>query len=259
MAQEDDIDSVYATLRSIDKPFLKDVWNRAKKSSNSTFGEYMRLTCSLHQYRDLNWNDSIFYDEHEIENTIFSSSHEVQSQNTSLEIDEVETEFGSIKVTKELKSKWGNYSNRDIIEMEKLYQEMLYSNAIETPQHRKQLYFYCKLTILMDKALSEGDFAGFEKLSRQFDTLTKSSGFRPIDRKSSDEATGIRNFSTIFQEVERKGYIEPYPLEENQDIIDLTILFMANYTRKLLNMERLSEPPSDTPKVKEEIDNGTIL
>jgi hypothetical protein len=254
MMNAEDIDSVYSTLRSIDKPFLKDLWNKALMSTNDSRGEYFRMLNSLHQYRNLTWENSIFYDDHEKakKNKATSTSNNISDIEN---IDEVETEYGQIKVTKELVSKWGDYSNRDIIEMEKLYQEMLFSNAIDTPQHKKQLYFYCKLTILMDKALSDGDFAGYEKLARQFDTLTKSSGFRPIDRKSSDEASGIRSFSQIFQEVEQNGFIEPYNVEENQDIVDKTILYLLNYTRKLLNLEKLSVPPTDTPKVKEDVVN----
>jgi hypothetical protein len=104
----------------------------------------------------------------------------------------------------------------------------------------------------MDKALTEGDYAGYEKLSRQFTELQKSSGFRPIDRKSSDEAHGIKSFSQIFAEVESNGYVEPLNVDdvENQDIVDRSIQYILNYTRKVLGMEKLSEPPSDTPKIE---------
>lgn len=252
MMPEDDLDSVKGVLRQIDKPFLIEVWKKAQSSKNNTIGEYFRAMNSLHQYRELTWVDSIHYDEED--NVVDREIAKAQAeQSTELDIDEVQTELGVIKVTKEMKSKWGNYPNRDIIEMEKLFKEMERANDISTPQHKRQLFFYCKLTVLMDKALEEGDFAGYEKLSRQFDTLTKSSGFRPIDKK--DTSNGIRTFSQVYEEIEKDGFIEPFPIMERQDIVDRTIQYILNYQLKLLNTEQLPSPPDDTPKLK---DNETI-
>jgi hypothetical protein len=252
MVDEDDLETVYRTLRAIDKPFLKDVWKKAKSSKNNTFGDYMRMVSSLHQYRNLTYSDSILEEEIEEEEEV----EQTPNYDSSIDnIEEIETEIGVIKVTKELKAKWGNYSNREILEMEKNYQEMLMANDISTPQHRSQLQIYCKLLMFMNKALQEKDYSAFEKLSRQFDALIKSSGFRPIDRKSSDEATGMRNFSTIFQEVERNGFVEPLDIDkvENQDIVDKTIMYFSNYVRKLVGKEALIKPPSDTPKVESSV------
>jgi hypothetical protein len=245
MIDIDDLESVHEVLQKIDKPFLADIWKKAIESEKETFGEYMRMVCSLHQYKNLTYKNSSTKEKTE-------ATMQTEEQKELDGIDEIETEHGNIAVTKELKSKWGNYSNREILEMEKLYQEMIFSNSIETPQHRKQLYFYCKLSVLMDRSLTEGDYAGYEKLSRQFSELQKSSGFRPIDRKSSDEANGIKSFSQIFAEVEANGYVEPLNVDliENQDIVDRTIQYILNYTRKVLGVEKLAEPPKDTPKIE---------
>jgi hypothetical protein len=256
MTDETQLDTVYRTLQVIDKPFLKNVWKKAKSSKNNTFGEYMRMISSLHQYRNLTFANSIFANEEErYENDEFIVE---ESEVTDEELEDIEVEIGTIKVTKELKAKWGSYTNSQIIQMERTYQDMILANDISTPQHRKQLQFYCKLSMLMDKALLENDIGTFEKLSRQFDVLIKSSGFRPIDRKSSDEASGMRNFSTIFQEVERNGFVQPIDvtLVENQDIVDKTIFYYANYVRKLIGLETLSESPSDTPKLESVNDEG---
>lgn len=245
MINIDDLNSVHEVLQAIDKPFLAEIWKKALESKNDTFGEYMRMICSLHQYKNLTYKNSSSPEK--IEKT-FMSDIEKELET----INNIDTEQGNITITKELISKWGSYSNREILEMERLYRKMLYANSIETPQHERQLYFYCKLSVLMDRALTEGDYTGYEKLSRQFAELQKSSGFRPIDRKSSDEASGIKSFSQIFAEVEANGYVEPLnvDLKENQDIVDRTIMYIVNYTRKVLGMEKLTKPPSDTPKIE---------
>lgn len=255
MMPEDDIDAVKSVLRQIDKPFLIEMWKKAVANKNHTIGEYFRAINSLHQYRDLTWDDSIHYDKEESIVDREISKAEVESVE---DIDEVNTEHGVIKVTKEIKSKWGNYSNRDIIEMEKLFKEMERANDISSPQHKKDLHFYCKLSILADKALDEGDFGGYEKLSRQLDTLKKSAGFRPIDRLSGSESSGVRSFSQVYEEIEKDGFIEPYPITARQDIVDRTIMYMLNYQLKLHNKEQLSKPPQDTPKLKDDeiLDEG---
>jgi hypothetical protein len=252
MMPEDDIDAVKKILRQIDKPFLIEIWKTAEASTNNTIGEYFRAINSLHQYRDLTWEDSIHYDNDNsiVENEIKKASEE--GTQDVLDIQELETDQGVIKVTKELKSKWGNYSNRDIIEMERLFKEMERANDISSPQHKKDLHFYCKLSTLADKALDEGDFSGYEKLSRQLDLLKKSAGFRPIDRLSGSESSGIKSFSQVYETIEKDGFIEPYPIQERQDIVDRTIMYMLNYQLKLHNKERLVSPPHDTPKLKED-------
>lgn len=249
MMDAENVDSVKAVLRQIDKPFLIEVWKKSQSSKNDTIGEYFRQVNSLHQYRELTWDNSIHYDDDssKVESLIKNDKSDLPA---SIEdIAEIETEHGEIKVTKELKSKWGDYSNRDVLEMEKMYKDMERANDISTPQHKRQLYFYCKLNVLMDKSLEEGDFGGYEKLARQFDNLTKSSGFRPIDRQSGSEASGVRTFSQIYEEVEKDGYIDPYPIETRQDIIDRSLQYILNYQLKLLNQEQLSSPPPDTPKL----------
>lgn len=245
MMDEKDLDSVKAVLRQIDKPFLIEVWKKAQSSKNDTIGEYFRQVNSLPQYRDLTWDNSIHYEKASIvDNMMNEAGVNVE------DVDKISTEHGEIEVSQELRNKWGNYSNRDILVMEKTWKDMERANDVSSPQHKKDLHFYCKLSMLADKALDEGDFSGYEKLSRQLDNLKKSAGFRPIDRLSGSESSGIRSFSQVYEEVEKDGFIEPYPIQERQDIVDRTIQYLLNYQLKLLNQEQLSSPPPDTPKLK---------
>jgi hypothetical protein len=246
MMPEDDLDSVKSVLRQIDKPFIIEVWKKAQSSKNHTVGEYFRAVNSLPQYRDLTWDNSIEY------NSVVEKEDTTSEKDTPVnDIDEVETDHGTIKVDKALKVKWGNFSNRDIIQMEELYLDMERANDISSPQHKKDLYFYCKLTVLADNALNNGDAGDYEKYNRQLDNLKKNAGFRPIDRKDGSESSGIRSFSQIYSEIEKDGWIEPYDIEANQDIVDRTIMYMENYQHKLYNMEAMHSPPTDTPKVDE--------
>ena len=98
---------------------------------------------------------------------------------------------------------------------------------------------------------------GFSKIHTEYQKLLTSSGLRPIDKIGGAEASGIKSFSQIFEEVEKEGFIKPASVNENQDIVDKTIQYILNYTKKLLNKQVLIDTPIDTPKVDNEVDmNG---
>lgn len=227
---EDDIDSVKKILRQIDKPFIVDAWNTAKNSTADTFGTYIKMINSLIQYKGLTYEDS-------------DSDKKIREE-VVLSLDE--DVYEPFKPTREMIVKWGsNFQPDEYLKLEETWNDMMVANDITTPQHKKNLAQYCKLSVLMDRALDNGQYGDYDKLKKQFDNTEKSSGFRPIDRKSGSESAGIRTFSQIFEEIERDGFIKPAPIDVEPDIVDMTILYMANYTKRLFNQELLSEPPDD--------------
>ena len=52
-----------------------------------------------------------------------------------------------------------------------------------------------------------------------------------------------------FEEVEKEGFIKPVNYVEEQDIVDKTIMYILNYTIKLLGQTTMQKPPPDTPRV----------
>lgn len=234
-----DVKSLIEIMRRIDRPFIKSEYE-ASITANKPFGEYMRRL-AMRQNRGMTYEDSQFDD-----------SLSKYKAKTADELDKkikVEDVI-SFKATPEIIARWGSgYSESDLFQLEQFFKEMKDANDITTPQHLESLKLTCKLNFKQNKALDEGDFTAFKHLNTQYNTVLKDSGFRPIDRQSSGEASGIRTFSQIWEEIERDGFIEPYPYQEKQDIVDKTIMYTGNYTRKLLNVSSMTEPPSDTPKV----------
>jgi hypothetical protein len=239
----DDISSVKRILRQIDKPFIKDVWDKAVTSPKETFGDYMRMILSLPQYKSMNYDDSSREDI--VEAHIFAGDEEDEEV-----YDMPEEDFN---VTPDMVFKWGNkYRKNDYRRLEDLYTRMTQTHDINAPQHKELLKLMCKLNLKMEKCLENDDINGFSKLHAEYQKLLASSGFRPIDRKSGDEATGLRSFSAIFEEVEKDGFIDMPPVTLKQDLVDKCIMYILNYQRKLLNIETLHKPPEDTPKVDDE-------
>jgi hypothetical protein len=239
MIDENDIDSVKTTLQRIDKPFIAKVWKSAEESESDTVGTYFRMINSLQQYKNATWADSDF----EGENETGIYKHRFDDVD---EIDEIVTDNGTIKLTKEIALKFGSgYSNREYLQMEKFYKDMCMTHDIDTPQLKKQLIYLCKLQVWMDRALEQGNDTAFKNYNDRYEKILDSSGFKPKDRKSSSESSGIRSFSVIFEEVEKNGYVEPKPIEERMDLVDLAILAHLNYVRQLLGHEKLAEVPED--------------
>lgn len=251
MIDENDIESVKTTLQRIDKPFIAKVWKSAEDNDDDTVGSYFRMINSLQQYKNSSWADSDF----EGENQTDIYKHKFDDIDN---MDEIETDDGVIKLSKEIAMKFGaGYVNREYLSMEKFYRDMTYSHDINTPQLKKQLVYLCKLQVWMDRSLENANDSAFKNYNDRYEKILQSSGFRPIDRKSASEQSGLRSFGVVFEEVEKLGYREPKPIEERMDLVDMVILEHLNYVRRVIGHERISELPEDIHESLERA-NGTL-
>ena len=237
-----DLEKFQELLMQMDAPFMHELWDSSVNDEKETVGTYFK-NINMTQYRGMGWKHSSFNEEKEV------VIEDDDGENNS------EIFIEDFKPTREMILRWGgNYSHTEISYLEKFYQDMHITHTIVTPQHEKALILICKLQLKMDKFLENDDMVGFSKVHGEYQKLLTSSGLRPIDKIGGAEASGIRSFSQIFEEIEKDGFIKPVPIKENQDIVDRTIQYIMNYTLKLLNQQVLTEPPFDTPKVDEEDD-----
>lgn len=232
-------ESVANIMRSVDRPFMKGDYDDAIKKDNP-FGYYMRMLGSR-QNRYRTYMESDFQ----------GSMPEFETQEFSTEEKKYSAEeLVKFKVTPDLILKWGDgLSESDIYQLESFYSAMMNSNTIETPQHIESLKLLCKVNLAQNKALNSGNVTEFKNLNMQYNVIMKDSGLRPIDRQSGGESSGVRSFSQIWEEIEKDGFIPKHSIDVTQDIVDRTILYTENYTRRLLNAQVLSEPPEDTPQI----------
>lgn len=236
----DNVERFVDILRQIDRPFIKSLYDTSFATKNP-FGEYMK-NIAMRQNRNKTYLDSEF--EGTLEQLQVKTSDELDKK-VKLE-DKVK-----FKITSDVLVRWGsNYNETELYQLETFFHSMTTANSITTPQHKEQLKLLCKLNLEQNKALDENKINDFKNLNTQYNKILENSGFRPIDKQTGGESIGIRTFSQIWEEIEKDGFIEPYPYEEKQDIIDKTIMYMGNYTRKLLNMQSMAEPPDDTPQVE---------
>lgn len=238
----EDTESVISFLRQIDKPFDLKYWTEAKDSGKHPLGEYIRKINSLPQMKGKTFDNS-------------------QGMQTAKDLavnvvltDVVENVKGEIiEYSDELPTKWGlGYNKIEYLKMEKFYQDMRLTHEIHTPVHVHKLMSLSKLTVKADRLLQEEDWTNYTKLSKTIEDMEKNAGFRPVDRQGIDDATGIRSFAQIWEEVEKKGWRKPPAPTFDEDIIDQMIVSLANYYHRLVGKQILAEIPDE---IKQELES----
>lgn len=238
----DNLEEVVGFLRQIDKPFIEKYWNTAIESKKYTLGEYLRKISSLHQMVDKNFDNSDGY------NGV--GKIDIDSAKSPDVVENVKGE--TIEYSDELVDKWGiGYKKPEYLKMEKFYQDMRLTHEIHTPVHVNKLMELAYLTIEQERLRLERNMGDYTKLATAIDKMETSAGFRPSDRQGIEDATGIRSFAQIWEEVEKKGFRKPPAVTFDEDIVDGMIISLANYYNRLVGKQILSEVPDE---IKQELD-----
>lgn len=239
----DDIEAVIGFLRQIDKPYVEKIWNESVQSGSHPLGEYIRKLNSLSQLKGKTFNDS---------DGMKNNSMTVDIQSADMP-DTIETLKGKLVYSDDLVSKWGiGYKKHEYLQMEKYFINMKATHEINTEQHIDQLRQLSYLTVDRDRLRQAGDWTNYTKLSATVEAMTKSAGFRPVDRQGLDDATGIKSFSQIFAEVEKRGFRKPPAIEFEEDIVDAMITSLANYYHRLVGKAILAEMPEEVERELDE-------
>lgn len=77
---------------------------------------------------------------------------------------------------------------------------------------------------------------GFQKMSKVYDSLMKSGKFTAAQNKQ-DSNEFVDSIGELIEMCERDGYIERLYVESPKDKVDLTILDMQRYTKRLIEEE----------------------
>jgi hypothetical protein len=240
----DDVEQVIGFLRQIDKPFYQDEWNKALEGRDKKhpIGAYLGKINSLSQYKGKTFNNS--------DGVNGVGKVDLSSVNSPETLEAVNGKV--IEYTDDLVTKWGiGYSKLEYLQMEKFFQDMKSTHEIHTPTHIDMLTQLAYLSVDRNRLRQERDWNNYNKISKTYEDMMKSAGFRPVDRQGIDDATGMKSFSQIFEEVEKKGFRKPPPPVFDEDIIDGMIVALANYYHRLVGKQILTEIPEE---IKEEMD-----
>lgn len=231
-----DLEQVITFLRQIDKPFDQRYWDEALKSKNHPLGEYVRKVNSLNQVKNKSFDDSTAVG--------IGTSLDIQA---SQALDTIEREDGEIiEYTDSLVSRWGiGYQKHEYLRLEKYYQDMMMSYEIKDINHRQMLKNLAKLSVELDNALARKDFTQYSKINKEYDIMLKSSGFRPVDKKSGSEASGMMSFSQVWAEIEKEGFVPPKLIEFEKDDIDYMLMYYQQFVQRLVDKPVTVEPETE--------------
>lgn len=217
---------VVAVLRQMNKPFIKEVWDTSVETSQKLkskphpFGEYMKKINSLKQYKEMTFKDS--------QDSIAISDLYDESL-SSIERDDGE----KINFDPQLIAKWGeNYSQFQILKLEKFYQEMSMQYDISTEVQKGLLRQLSMINQELDEAMKAKDFKTYNDLTKTHNLVMTSAGFRPIDKRNIADETGLGSFSEVWAEIEKEGWVPNDLVDyEPDDIDDMLLYFVQGMQR----------------------------
>ena len=243
MADYDDINSIYGIMQILDIPYFHNRWEETcKNNPNNPIGNYIRMANSgINEFNGARYKDSVFSE---------------NASNDKYSFDDIEKDLLSdFRPTKEMLLRWGTkYEAEQYIKLENFYSDMKEKNNIETPQDEDYLRKLAVISMKMDEELEKGNYSQAKSLGDLFSKYMADSKFRAMDKTEADKTGGLRSFSSIYAEVEKDDFIPPWEHYRKikgltQDIVDKCIMHMENFTLRLNRVEKMVEPPKDTPKL----------
>lgn len=136
-----------------------------------------------------------------------------------------------------LAMKWGRlYKPAEWIELEATYKEYTSSFDVNDPDTEKALIMICKTILKMNQCIDAGDIETYQKLSRVYDAMRKSTKFTAVQNKENknDAVTSIGELVLLCED---KGFIPQYATDIPQDKVDFTIRDMNNYVKTLVTKD----------------------
>lgn len=260
-------------LEMIDVPYVKKQWDSLlekygkdieKLSGTTILGRYL-ATMRMNQYKDDRWADTerlakkeeaekrqalekagkteeeiaeILAEDHTPEKPIELIAFEQNVEVADLPIPEPEVDEYEDLLTQEdrnyLRLKWGKqYSSEQWIKLEQLYNDMCGSYEISKAGDRDALILICKASVKANELINENDIEGFQKMSKVYDSLMKSSKLTAAQNKK-DNADVVNSVGELVAMCEKEGFIPRYYIEQPNDKVDRTIEDYQNYVHRLI-------------------------
>jgi hypothetical protein len=152
-----------------------------------------------------------------------------------------------------LSLKWGNnYSPYEWVCLEKKYNEMIDSFAIEDSDSISTLILICKTELQVNQALDSRDYESYRSLTGVYNSLRKSSNFTAAQKKQEDKDK-FKSVGKIVEWCEKQGgKIPRWDLSVPVDIIDVLITDIKEYTRNLFAQDPTMADALNTYIVRKE-------
>lgn len=244
---DQNLQKIHSLLAELNRPFIRVLWKKALSANGVTIAEYLKMVSGNSQYADMTYQDGD--DVIRLEDKV-----EVVSQHV------YDKKGYAITLTDDIRQKWhmrnNLFSDQDIMRLEQMFVNMSYDFAIETTMETQALEKICVLEVEAQKRLNEGDDAAYKRLSDSLDTIMKSSGLRPIDKKNDGILKKMDSLGEVIAHIERNnGFIPPDRINYPPDDIDRMLSYYVNWAQQFNDAEVSVEINHDW---REEVDDDNI-
>lgn len=135
-----------------------------------------------------------------------------------------------------LAMKWGRYYKpHEWVTLENKYVEMEESFGVQDSDTRGTLILICKTYLKMNQAIDAGDLDGYQKLSRVYESLRKSSKFTAAQNSKEEKKDFVNSVGQLVAYCEKEGgKIPKFNLKFDLDIVDKVIKDLKEYNKSLI-------------------------
>ncbi|MFI2856808.1 hypothetical protein ACH6EH_06680 [Paenibacillus sp. JSM ZJ436] len=235
MIDYSDIKTIYAALRALDLPFLIDVWSGCETRGGKIFGNYLRQINSLHNYKGMTWEDSIF----EEEITTNDEPEHNTINNSSISITK-----NKFRLTSAIIDKWGEgYSEEQYRLFEKKYIKLIRSFGEKTELHTENLLNYIRFRVQEEIATAKGSTKDAKEWAALASKAAQDAKINVSQLSKSDISGGVDVLSQLFEATETEASVIPLLpklLEQPYDDADMIIWANINYYRILEDKSQVS-------------------
>jgi len=218
MIDYENIETIYSVFQQLDIKFDLDYWKKAEESKNETFGKYMTMVNSLHQFEGASWKDSVF-----------------EESLPDLKMNKYDSEEYGYSET--LKEKYGfGYPNDEYLLFEKKYKQLEPSFQLVTTMHEEYFKEYCINRVKETLSKAKGNFKEAKEWAAMVKDVAEAGKLKPSQMSKADLSAGLDGFGQLARAVEEKREIIallPKFIEQPKDKVDIVLWLYVNYIRDL--------------------------
>jgi hypothetical protein len=220
------VERVKHMLKSVDRPFLYDIFKISAEAEMDTIGTYFKNIASLPQYKNLGYGDSSFEPNCEFD--------------LKAQVEWTEKRKDIFTVTDDVIEFFGiGFSEAEYVAMHKKYNFLKNNYPEKTNMHIEALKTYTRYKVKEEFAISSNDVGGASKWAELANKAATNAKINPSQLSASDLQGGLSSFSELIQAIEEAIDIIPilpqFKYRPN-DALDFNIWCYVNYIRDLQGM-----------------------
>lgn len=131
------------------------------------------------------------------------------------------------------KIKWGEiYTFEELIMLENLFVSTLKANDVSNPMQKDAIKKACKISVQLDRAISDGDAKEINDLSKSYQNFIKSA--KIDDLITAADKNVISNVAQLVEYIEEQGFEFTYYDDVDRDIVDTSLKEIQDFIQKLV-------------------------